>query len=63
MTRTANGVSQAIAVVGQLMMDPAQAYFGWSPELTRLLHAGLACGQALLGILAHSYNSDGSRSE
>lgn len=62
MTRNFQIGAQLLALVAQYMMDPAASYFRWTPELAKLLHASLAAGQAALGILAHSYNADGTKS-
>ena len=62
MTRNFQIVAQIIGLAGQSLMDPASKYFGWPSELATLLHAVLGFAQAALGMLAHSYNPDGTRS-
>lgn len=44
-------------------MDPSAKLFGWSGELVQWLHGWIALSQLVMGLLAHRYNSDGSRSE
>lgn len=61
MTRQFQIIAQIIGVIAQCMMGPSAALFGWSPELVTWLHAGVGCVQAVLGILAHDFNRDGSR--
>lgn len=63
MTRNFQIATQLLATFAQTMMDPMQKYFGWSAELSTLLHAALSFGQLALGVLAHSYNADGTRSD
>lgn len=62
MTRNFQIVAQLIGMAGQMLMEPASRYFGWSSELSTLLHALIGFGQAAMGILAHNFNPDGSRS-
>lgn len=63
MTRNFQIAAQLLALLGQIMMDPSARLFGWSEELVQWLHGMLAFGQATLGILAHRFNRDGTRSE
>ncbi len=63
MTRNFQVVAQLFGMAGQMLMDPASKYFGWSGELSTLLHALIGFGQAAMGILAHNYNADGSKSQ
>lgn len=63
MTRNFQVIAQLSALFGQIMMDPAAQFYEWSPALVKLLHAGIALVQAAMGVLAHNFNVDGSRSQ
>lgn len=62
MTRNFQIVAQCLAVIGQLMMKPSADLFGWTPELVNWLHAIVATAQGVIGVIAHFYNPDGTRS-
>ena len=62
MTRNLQIFAQLLGMAGQMLMDPAAKLFGFTPEMATFLHAVIGFGQAAMGILAHNFNPDGSRS-
>lgn len=45
-------IGQVLATIAQIMMQPSEKLFGWSPELSEFLHAALSASQTIAGIVA-----------
>lgn len=51
---------QCLAGFAQIVMGPASVEFGWTSNRVALFHAIIGGLQTVQGILAHTYNKDGT---
>ena len=56
MTRNLSVILQSIAIVGQFVVPTLPL----NPDQTRMVHAIIAAAQAILALIAHSHNPDGT---
>lgn len=61
MTFTLTVILQCAAGFFQIVLDPAADAFGWTPAIAKFLHAVVGGIQTVQGILAHTYNKDGTK--